>query len=344
MSTSDDASGQLAEDLLRTLAAATDGKASRLDTALERLGRGRSADLFRFRISADSPSELCGRDLVLRVLPRNASSVRECVIQRYVADQGFPAPKVRLIGEFDDGSGHRFAMVMDHIDAVTLFDAVGPMRALRSVPPRLASLMVTLHRLDPAPIVAELDRLGLDQSAPVEDAALEQIDSCLGAVAHPQHPALCDWLQQRRPAAGRRRVVCHGDLHALNVLGEADDAMVIDWELATVADPAYDVARTKLLIQAVPLDMPRPVRSIVQRLGRRAARQFETHYTVTAPVDRASLTWHEALHAARMLALVLGRGPSTHRPTDGVLDAWTPTLPFLTTQLGRLTGIAVEWS
>ena len=62
--------------------------------------------------------------------------------------------------------------------------------------------------------------------------------------------------------------MCHGDLHALNVLVDGDQLTVIDWELAALGDPAFDIARTKLLLHAVPMDIPSAARPVIQHLGR----------------------------------------------------------------------------
>jgi len=99
--------------------------------------------------------------------------------------------------------------------------------------------------------------------------AIEQIAQLLKRVhalpsphpAHRMNPA--EWIEhyeaagpgslQRRPAATQcmnewaalpaaRAVVCHGDLHALNVVQSAGSLRLLDWEYAHVSDAYWDLA------------------------------------------------------------------------------------------------------
>jgi aminoglycoside phosphotransferase (APT) family kinase protein len=133
-------------------------------------------------------------------------------------------------------------------------------------------------------------------------------------------------------------VVCHGDLHALNVLAAGDHLTVVDWELATVGDPALDVARTALILAAVPVEMSPRARRPVQRLGNGAARRFIRAYTEHRPLDPNAVTWHEVLHAARILARLERRDAAP----DPVLDAWAPTAPLLRARIERIAGIRIS--
>jgi aminoglycoside phosphotransferase (APT) family kinase protein len=320
--------------LERVLGGATAEMKVELESGPSRLVGGRSAELFRFRLSK-APAGLAGRDLVLRLLPDRAGSMDECVIQAAVAKLGYPAPEVVRAGSFD---GTRTYMIMEYVEGTSLFEAQGPFRAFRRVPPRLAELMLALHRLDPAPVRQALAKLGAPAALEARGRALADVDTSLAAIEHPAHAALHRWFEQHQPDRGRE-VVCHGDLHALNVLVDGDTA-VIDWELSALGDPAFDIARTKLLLHAVPMDLSRAARPLIQRLGQRAASRFEDAYTSTSPVPSEAIRWYEALHAARTLGLVLTNRAGSH-PAAVVLQAWQPTLPLLARSLKRLTGVAV---
>ncbi|MDG2028838.1 MAG: phosphotransferase [Acidimicrobiales bacterium] len=184
---------------------------------------GQSASIHRFSLAA-GPDELTGRDLVLRVQEPPASST-EAVIQREVGRAGYPTPTVHRFGEVE---GHAWG-VMDFAEGKTLFDA-DRAGAMRRIPVQLAGLMADFHQLDPGPVDAALP----DAPDPV-DAILAELDP----------GSATDWLHANRPAT-RRRVVCHNDLHALNVLATDQGPQVIDWELASVGHPVSDVARTVL--------------------------------------------------------------------------------------------------
>jgi aminoglycoside phosphotransferase (APT) family kinase protein len=57
------------------------------------------------------------------------------------------------------------------------------------------------------------------------------------------------------PEAGS---LCHGDFHPINVLGEPDHPVVIDWPDACRGDPAADVCRSYLLLKLHAADIAEP--------------------------------------------------------------------------------------
>ncbi len=59
--------------------------------------------------------------LVLRVMP-TTGAVSETIVQRVVADQGYPTPRVVVDG-VDEGLGGAF-MVMERVDGVQLLDGL----------------------------------------------------------------------------------------------------------------------------------------------------------------------------------------------------------------------------
>ena len=118
------------------------------------------------------------------------------------------------------------------------------------------------------------------------------------------------------------------------------DTSVLDLELAAIGDPAFDVARTKLLLHAVPMDLPNAARPFIERLGKRAASRFEDAYTALSPVPTEAIWWYDALHAARMAGLILSHGVYAG-PADDVLDAWRPALPVLAKSVSRTTGVSM---
>ncbi|RPI07311.1 MAG: hypothetical protein EHM63_07985 [Actinobacteria bacterium] len=238
-------------DILRVALSTEDVELEAIPVPLD---GGRSAALFRFRLSA-GPEPLIGEDLVLRLPPSPSAWRDECVIQDRVARLGYPAPEVLQWGTTDAGS----YMVMRFVEGRSLFDTGSRMSGFRRVPAQLAALMIALHRLDAAPIrealIATSTPFGLDARA----RALADLHGSFGAADHPAGDELCAWLEQRQPDRGPQ-VVCHGDLHALNVLVNGHTA-VLDWELAAIGDAAFDIARTKLLLHAVPMDLPRSAAS-----------------------------------------------------------------------------------
>jgi aminoglycoside phosphotransferase (APT) family kinase protein len=255
------------------------------------------------------------------------------VIHSSVAALGYPAPEVLCSGIVEDSQRY---LIMTYVEGKSLFHAQSPLAAFRRVPPRLAELMVALHDVDPEPVRQSLAALGAPAAVDAQARALADIERCMLAVDHPARCELRDWLEEHRPDVVRE-VVCHGDLHALNVLVNGGPA-VIDWELAGIGDPAFDIARTKLLLEAVPMDISKVARPLIQRLGRRAAEGFERAYLEHSAVPVEVIRWYEALHAARMASLVL-TARHEPEPIDAVTTAWAPTLPLLVALLKHYTDV-----
>ena len=298
----------------------------------QRLGAGRSAEIFQFRL-AEGPDDLRGRELVLRLLPETAISLTEAAIQAEVAKLGFATPTIRRMGNSD---GRRFS-IMDHVEGKILFDA-DRRGALRRIPGQLANLMAALHDLESAPVKDALAASGSAAASDAQSGTLDDIDAGLSIAGDTYRPVR-DWLDAQRPPV-TREVVCHGDLHALNVLTNGSLA-VIDWELAAVGDPAFDVARTKLLMMAVPMELPRLVRPLIQRLGRVGGERFQQAYLAQAPVSAGLIRWYDVLHATRIAVKVV---VARHQPErfNRVVAGWAPTLPLLTRQIETLTGVRLD--
>lgn len=93
--------------------------------------------------------------------------------------------------------------------------------------------LAAIHRLDPA----QLDQIAtIDDPLGTQRAIYEAFDD-----PHPVFDLAFRWLDEHRPEAGRRCVV-HGDFRMGNVLVNAGGlAAVLDWELAYVGDPAFDL-------------------------------------------------------------------------------------------------------
>jgi aminoglycoside phosphotransferase (APT) family kinase protein len=260
---------------------------------------GYSADLYAVDIDC-RPFEL-----VLRLVDDEASAVREARVQAHVAALGYPAPAVVWSGGAASAVGRPF-IVMARASGRTPLDAAGVLgvpRLFREIPAVLAQLMAQLHRLPTGELCDDGVAASLDQVEP-------------GPVR--------DWLERERIET-RRAVIVHGDLHGANVLVDGPDVTaVLDWELATLAPPEFDVARTACILAMLP-GIPRLAQRGLAPLGRRSARRFVAAYGARADLDPIALRWFDVLHAARLLAV--GQG------TGSVADVWRPLAPALETQI-----------
>ena len=113
-------------------------------------------------------------------------------------------------------------------------------------------------------------------------------------------------------------MVCHGDLHPLNLLAVGTNVTaVIDWTGARLADPAYDVACTAVLLAQAPLAAPAVVqpalRAVGRSLARRFVKQYRRHEAISTPTSSAG-TKHGNAHAASPRSRT---GVSPNHATDG---------------------------
>jgi aminoglycoside phosphotransferase (APT) family kinase protein len=158
-------SGSMIDEALLRVLSAHSGRSETFSRRPTRLTGGFWAAIYEFEL-APPQSWLWGPH-VLRVMPNPDAGLREAIVQRLVAEQGYPTPRVALDG-FDDALGGAF-MVMERVDGVAPLDDLGFGRAvlglpgtLRRLPRQLATVTLDLHRLDPAPIADALGLAGIE--------------------------------------------------------------------------------------------------------------------------------------------------------------------------------------
>jgi aminoglycoside phosphotransferase (APT) family kinase protein len=298
-----DSGAVIGDELLRVLSSHS-GCAQAFAEEPAPLTGGFWAAIYGFALQ-DPPPDLTGR-LVLRVMPGREAAVRETIVQRAVAEQGYPTPRVLLDG-FDEGLGGMF-MVMQRADGAPLLDDLGIGRTLWTLPKMLRrvarqlSLASTqLHDLDPAPVVVALSAAG----AHIPDGGVEsRLAEIRGAAQFAGFGALSAWLTVRRPDM-TPGVVCHGDIHPFNMLTTDDESFtLLDWTNANICRRELDVGFTAALLQTAPMDVPsfakRPVAAVTGALARR----FIDTYRKMAPVNLDVVEWFEVLQYGRCLAAV----------------------------------------
>jgi aminoglycoside phosphotransferase (APT) family kinase protein len=298
------------------------------------------ASMYRLRV--DGQPRGVPADLVFRIAPDPALGAKEVAVQRTVAELGFATPRVRLAGPADDDLGGSWSVTDFATGAPPLGD-LGAFAALRRapglfgrLPGQLAGPMAALHTLDPDAVTWAVDAGAPGAVWHVEDL-VERFASTAEALGRADLARAIGALGERMPPEGRT-VVCHGDLHPLNLLVDAGGAVtLVDWTAAIRAEPAYDVAFTSLLLANPPLHAPGPLRAVIRRVGARMAARFVARYRTLVPDhDLTPLDWYRALHGARILveaATLDARGlPEVGRHPFQVL------VPVGTATLGGFTG------
>jgi aminoglycoside phosphotransferase (APT) family kinase protein len=298
------------------------------------LAGGFYADMFRIRLTG-APPELRG-PLVARIVPHAPVGAWEASVARELTRQGFATPAFRLTAPATSPLG-RYLIVMDEIDGLpplaglhftTLAGQLPTL--LRRLPDQLATVAASLHGLDPAPLAAELEQPGM----PARD---------LTSFVHQKVGEADDLDRPDLAAAGRRlldtkpaptvRVICHGDLHPLNLLVTADGPVLVDWTVSRLAHPAFDLAFTELMLANPPIPLPSAGRVGLGWLGRGVARRFVRRYRDLTRhrgirIDDDLMDWHRRIHALRILVDLADWDANGTRPT--VAHPWFVLEPVVT--------------
>jgi aminoglycoside phosphotransferase (APT) family kinase protein len=305
-----------------------------------RLGGGFSNEIVRIRL-LDGPPNFSG-PLVVRAMHDDDDAMRESVIQHGVAQAGFGAPPVLMRGSSKSPLERPFTI--SPLVAGKTFDALlNPTTVLgtfRRLPAQLAETMSALHALPTEAIAERLAAAGWPASRLDSLAVLAEIETQAASLHTPALMAGAAWLANHRPNFAPA-VVCHGDLHPLNLLFEGERVVaVLDWELARLADPAFDVARTLMLLRMSPAPTPHVPRAVVKRVSKRLGKSFVEEYRTHRGVDEASLQWHEALHCLRTATIAtLGAQPSAPPRMRRTADVWLDAVPRLKKRFTDITSV-----
>lgn len=300
------------------------------------------AAIYSFEL-AEPPEDLKG-PLVLRVMPNPDAAIVETIVQRTVANQGYPTPLVVLDGS-DEALGGSF-MVMQRVEGVPLLAGLSIGGALLSLPKtlrRVASQLsvasVQLHDLDPQPVIDGLDAAGVDMSTRGVTGRINEIRAA-AATSLGGFDELLRWLDRGRPPL-TPAVVCHGDIHPFNMLMTSDDSFnVLDWTNANLCRREFDVGFTAALLQCAPIAVPSIVKKPLGAVTGALARRFVDTYRRTAPINLDVVEWFEVLQYGRCLAAV-----ATTSTDDAIVGASHPfriSAPAMIRQLRIITGVEIE--
>jgi aminoglycoside phosphotransferase (APT) family kinase protein len=270
---------------------------------------GYDTRIFAFRLSgAPEPFSI---PLILRVLGSrqpSARALRERATQNALAGLGYPAPRVLLASPDPTVLGGAF-LVMERL-------AGRPLLAVRrlGVAAVLVEMQLRLHALDAEVLLQALDREGQASTAGSGPPISREAVAFEGHLARLEHQIdrgslrglenAMAWLSDHRPTS-ERRVICHGDFHPQNILmTDGRVTGVIDWPNVTVADPAFDVASTRVVLGLVPvglLGVPPALRGLVEVARRIVVARYVSRYRRRHPLDAAGLAYYEALACMRGL-------------------------------------------
>jgi aminoglycoside phosphotransferase (APT) family kinase protein len=265
-----------------------------------------------------APPELAG-PLVLRLFPSEVDPEQarfEQVVQNTVASLGYPAPRVPHVCADVAVLGGTF-LIMERIPGGmmldSLFDGSNPLlhaprliaEALSRMPRTLADEQLRLHALDARPLQRALEAAGTPPRLYRVDGRLQELQERIDAAGLEGLRSGLDWLRAQRPPEPAEPVVCHCDFLPPNLMLEGGRlAGVIDWSHATLADPAWDVANTRLRLAMNPFEHPPGLGAVVSLVRRRVTRVYFDAYRSRRSVDPTKVEYYELLVALWMLVQV----------------------------------------
>ncbi len=289
---------------------------------------GRDRSIFAFQLSG--ASDKWSAPLVLRVYendPNPGTARREQAVHRALNGLGFPVPEILLACTDSHPLGSPF-VVMERLRGRRIIDDRGAFGLGRV----LADLHLRLHALDPQPLVKALEAEGLPVFGVLAELQERVARSSFAGLA----PGL-QWLEANRPAGGGEQVICHGDFHPENILSEAGELTgVLDWELAVVAEPAFDVGNTLVLLGRAEPDVRRGFGWLARLAQRVLASRYYSVYRAARPLDAQAVRYYEAYRCFRsFLGTVEGRWAEGPGPAP-----WSARR--LAAAFRKLTAVAIE--
>jgi Ser/Thr protein kinase RdoA (MazF antagonist) len=201
-----------------------------------------------------------------------AAAFREAAIQAAVERLGLPVPAVWGVQRV----GGRWGVVFDRVGGTSFAERK---REDPAIVPVYLDDLVRLHRWIHSYAAAELASLKLRMAGAIAATNL---------LGEEQKSALFEGLADL-PDGDR---LCHGDFHPMNVLGDLEQPVVIDWPDARRGDPAADVCRSWLLLKLHAEDMAEPYLDAYCRVG--------------DPPREAIFGWLPYIAAARLVENVPG--------------------------------------
>jgi aminoglycoside phosphotransferase (APT) family kinase protein len=267
-----------------------------------------------------APAEL-PRDLILRILPAAAPVVRvrrEVATHEALVGAGFPAPRIYLHEEDPALLGGAF-IVMERLPGTNMWEGAmgrsGEKQHLLTLSRRLAEAQAPLHRIDGKQLIASAQSHGIDPALLTLAGEVARIRSRMEKASLGGLLPGVEWLQRnlRRPAEAE--VICHGDFHPLNIMVQGERLVgVIDWPQAIVAEPAYDVASTLVLLRFADAGLTGAARTLFDLFRMILVRRYLSAYRRMRPFREDNLAYYEALRVLSALTYAGEHPPGPGNP------------------------------
>ncbi|HUE40038.1 MAG TPA: phosphotransferase family protein [Candidatus Binatia bacterium] len=279
---------------------------------LRQMTGGFVTDVYAFDL-VGAPSEWAG-PLVLRIYPDGTepSSIRrEQCAQEVVWAQGVPAPRVLACEDTAGALGRPF-MVMERLPGRAQMSIEFPgflaeIPRLFTLGRRHAAAMRMVHVLDAEPLIEAFAAAGIDRRSAGPEHWLDGANATIDRWGFDGLRAALEWLRANRPPDPERLSICHGDLFGANIL-ERDGRVtgILDWNLVTVSDAAFDVGGQLAAYQMSPLPGPAPLRWIATGAGQLMARDLQREYAKLHAIDPDVVRYYAVMRAFTELTFKIG--------------------------------------
>jgi aminoglycoside phosphotransferase (APT) family kinase protein len=266
---------------------------------LTQLHGGYETASYRFELSS-VPDEL-SKPLVLRLYPQfygTNNATWESTVQNGLAAQGYPVAKAYIVCTDMSILGGAF-FIMDHLPGRPLAFATPEI-----VPGLLGRTHAELHNNDPGPLMELLREKGVDDDGYRLTSRISRLRRKAQEMPWLRHAI--DWLLEQHPPEPERLSLCHGDFHPLNIL-YADNKVtgVLDWAGFAVADPAYDIGNTIVLITVPFKHLADTMDGIPPSVDYdRMVELYLTAYRTRRPLDETNLDYYRVRRC--VLSLIQG--------------------------------------
>jgi aminoglycoside phosphotransferase (APT) family kinase protein len=284
--------------------------------------------------------------LILRVMARPDFTERvrrEAATHAALVGEGFEAPRL-LVAEDDAAPLGRPFIVMERLAGQNMWaNAVGP-QGRRSYLLRMADDLgaanARLHGVRTEALRESARRFDVD---PARFTLAGDVQRLADRIARSGLPGLqpgMTWLLANQPAPAQPEVICHGDFHPLNVMMDGTRCTgVIDWSQAVVAEPAFDIAGTRMLALYGNTGLRPPLRWLADVARRWMAGRYLAAYRARRPIDLRNFPYFEALRIMGALVFASETPPSPNNPWNA-----PHTLATLYRRFERDTGVKVQIS
>jgi aminoglycoside phosphotransferase (APT) family kinase protein len=264
---------------------------------LTRLQGGYETSTYHFALGHAS-AELSG-PLVLRLYPQfygASNAIWESAVQNVLAGEGYPVARAHVLCTDVSILGGAF-FIMDHLPGQPLL-AAPP----ETLPGLLGRTHAELHDIDPAPLISTLNDRGFAE----RDYRLTGRFDWLRRKAE-QLPWIrpgVTWLLENRPCEPEQLTICHGDFHPLNILySEGKVTGVLDWPGFAIADPAFDVACSLVLMTTAARHIAASIEGLASVDWDRAADLYLASYRTHRSLDGTHLDYYRV---RRCVAALIG--------------------------------------